>query len=309
VPEALNLIDDQRPEQRSRALALLDELEAQAAFPGAHRLGITGTPGAGKSTLIDALLRLLRARGETLAVLAIDPSSRTSGGALLGDRVRMRAAGDDPGVFIRSMAARERLGGTAAGAQAAVLILASVFDRVLVETVGVGQSESDVQSLVDTLLLVANPSSGDSLQFMKAGLLEWPDIFAVNKADLGAEASRTKSELESGLAVGHGDRDAWQTRVLQISARNGSGLPQLVEALDAHRDHLASSDSLAKRRAAGRLAHLTGTLLERFGSRGLEALGGRERLALRLHEEGSGKTFSFTAQLEAELDAVLAARS
>ena len=116
MPEALNLIDDQRPEQRSRALALLDELEAQAAFPGAHRLGITGTPGAGKSTLIDALLRLLRARGETLAVLAIDPSSRTSGGALLGDRVRMRAAGDDPGVFIRSMAARERLGGTAAGA-------------------------------------------------------------------------------------------------------------------------------------------------------------------------------------------------
>lgn len=309
MPEALNLIDDRRPERRRVALAVLDEVEAHAAFPGAHRLGITGTPGAGKSTLIDALLRTLRARGETLAVLAVDPSSRASGGALLGDRVRMRSAGDDPGIFIRSMAARERLGGTAAGAQAAVLILASVFDRVLVETVGVGQSESDVQAFVDTLLLVANPSSGDALQFMKAGLLEWPDIFAVNKADLGAEAARTHSELQSSLSIAQRESAAWRPRVLQVSARDGSGLGELVQALDAHRDHLTSSKTLAERREAGRLAHLIGTLRERFGSRGLEVLGGSEALAGRLRGEGIGGTFSFTAQLEAELDAALAARS
>lgn len=309
MPEALNLIDDQRPAQRESALALLDELEVRAAFPGAHRVGVTGSPGAGKSTLIDALLRALRERGETLAVLAVDPSSRTSGGALLGDRVRMRSAGDDPGIFIRSMAARERLGGTAAGAQAAVLILASVFDRVFVETVGVGQSESDVHALVDTLLLVANPSSGDALQFMKAGLLEWPDIFAVNKADLGAEAARSHSELASSLAVARGTAAGWQPAVLQVSARDSSGLDELLGALDAHRDHLAGSEALAERREAGRLAHLIGALRERFGSRGLEALGGSKGLAARLQADGSGGSFSLSAQLEAELDAVLAARS
>jgi len=309
VPEALNLIDDQRPARRDAAIALLDALESRVAFPGAHRLGITGTPGAGKSTLIAALLRALRAKGETLAVLAVDPSSRASGGALLGDRVRMRSAGDDPGIFIRSMAAREQLGGTAAGAQAAVLILASVFDRVLVETVGVGQSESDVRGLVDTLLLVVNPSSGDALQFMKAGLLEWPDLFAVNKADLGAEADRTHSELESSLAVASAADNLWQPAVLQVSARDGSGLDGLLQALDAHREHLAGSEVLAKQREAGRLAHLVGTLRERFGSRGLEALGGSEALAERLRGEGKGATFSLTARLEAELDASLAARS
>ena len=307
MPEALNLIDDQRPAQKDAALALLDALESRARYPGAHRVGITGTPGAGKSTLIDALLRAFRARGETLAVLAVDPSSRASGGALLGDRVRMRSASDDPGIFIRSIAARERLGGTAAGAQAAVLILASVFDRVFVETVGVGQSESDVRALVDTLLLVANPSSGDALQFMKAGLLEWPDLFAVNKADLGAEASRTHNELESGLAVTQPTSGDWQPQVLQVSARDGRGMEELLGALDSHRDYLARSEALAERREAGRLAHLVGTLRERFGSRGLEVLGGSEALLERLRSEGA--TFSLTARLEAELDAHLAARS
>ena len=308
VPEALNLIDDQRPEQRRAALALLDELEARSVFPGAHRLGVTGTPGAGKSTLIDALLRALRARGETLAVLAVDPSSRASGGALLGDRVRMRSASEDPGIFVRSMAAREQLGGTASGAHASVLILACVFDRVIVETVGVGQSESDVRSLVDTLLLVVNPGSGDALQFMKAGLLEWPDVFAVNKSDLGAEAARTRSELESGLGVGDSGSGDWQRAVLQVSARDGSGLDALQQSVDGHREYLRSSETLATRRETGRVALVLGALRERFGSRGVEALGGTEGVASRLLDAGIG-TFSLAAQLDAELDAALATRS
>ena len=156
---------------------------------------MTGAPGAGKSTLIDALVRALRRRKESVAVVAVDPSSQRTGGALLGDRIRMRSGGGDSGVFIRSMAARDRLGGIADNAWAAVAILAAAFDHVFVETVGVGQSEGEVAGLVDTLLFVANPGGGDTLQFMKAGILELPDVFVVNKADTGAAADRTALEL------------------------------------------------------------------------------------------------------------------
>ena len=152
-------------------------------------------------------MRTLRPRGETLAIVAVDPSSRETGGALLGDRVRVRSGAADPGVLIRSMAARDRLGGLADGTRAAVVILmAAAFDRVFVETVGVGQSEIEVAALVDTLVYVVNPGTGDFLQFMKAGILEVPDIIVVNKADLGAEAARTAGDLESGLSLGERQR-------------------------------------------------------------------------------------------------------
>ena len=152
MAEALNLADDQRPARRDAARALLETLERETPFPGAARIGITGAPGAGKSTLLDALVRCLRPRGDTLAIVAVDPSSQRTGGALLGDRARVRAGGSDPGVFIRSMAARERLGGLAEAARAGVTILSAAFDRVFVETVGVGQSEVEVSTLVDTLV-------------------------------------------------------------------------------------------------------------------------------------------------------------
>ncbi|HEU4431598.1 MAG TPA: methylmalonyl Co-A mutase-associated GTPase MeaB, partial [Myxococcota bacterium] len=155
---------------------MLAALEARIAFGGAPRLGLTGAPGAGKSTLMDALVRAQRARGETVGIVAVDPSSRKSGGALLGDRVRVRSAASDPGVFFRSLAARESLGGLADAARAATTILAAVFDLVIVETVGVGQSEGDVVDLVDTLVFVAQPAAGDTVQFLKAGVLELPDV-------------------------------------------------------------------------------------------------------------------------------------
>jgi LAO/AO transport system kinase len=214
VALALNLCDDRRPEPRAAALQLLDRLEREAPFPGAPRVGITGAPGAGKSTLLDAFVRGLRAGGDTVGIVAVDPSSRESGGALLGDRIRVQAAGRDAGVFIRSMAARERLGGLADATRAGVSVLACAFDRVFVETVGVGQSEVEIAGLVDTLVYVANPGTGDALQFMKAGLIELPDLFVVNKSDLGPAATRTALELESGLGLGSRADPGWSPPVL-----------------------------------------------------------------------------------------------
>ena len=169
VSDALNCIDDQRPAAREQALALLAELEPQAGGTGALRVGVTGAPGAGKSTLLDACVRALRQAETTVGIIAVDPSSQRTGGALLGDRFRMRSSARDPGVFVRSMAARDRLGGLADATHAGVEVLAAAFEIVFVETVGVGQSEGDVAHQVDTTVFVAQPGAGDLLQFMKAG--------------------------------------------------------------------------------------------------------------------------------------------
>jgi len=305
VAEALNLADDARADRRERALALLDRLERESPFPGAARVGLTGAPGAGKSTLLDALVRGLRARGETVGVIAVDPSSRETGGALLGDRIRMRSAGHDAGVFVRSMAARDRLGGLADATRAGVAILAAAFDRVFVETVGVGQSEVEVATLVDTLVYVANPGTGDVLQFMKAGVLELPDLFVVNKADQGPAAERTARELESGLGLAS-HRDAhWAPAVILASARDGTGIAALVEALDAHRAHLVASGALRERRERGREGHVVEALERRYGSFGLAALGGREGVRERVRERREASSFALAARLGGEIEDAL----
>jgi LAO/AO transport system kinase len=306
VSEALNLIDDRRPERRARALDLLTDLEGDARARGVPRLGLTGAPGAGKSTLLDALLRRLRARGERIGVIAVDPSSRRSGGALLGDRVRLRSGARDPGVFVRSMAARERLGGLAEATRAGVVVLAAAFDRVIVETVGVGQSESEVASLADTLVYVAQPGAGDLLQFMKAGLLELPDVFVVNKADLGPVAERTASELEAGIGLGERDASGWSAPVVRVSARDGAGVDALVEVLDAHRAFLEAEGRLQARRRRGRDAHVRETLRERYGSFGLETLGGEEPVRLRLAAEPDAAGFGLVQRLGREIEEALA---
>jgi len=305
VPQALNLADDRRPERRREALALLDALERRAPFPGAARIGVTGAPGAGKSTLLDALVRTLRPRGETLAIVAVDPSSRETGGALLGDRVRVRSGAADPGVLIRSMAARDRLGGLADGTRAAVVILAAAFDRVFVETVGVGQSEIEVAALVDTLVYVVNPGTGDFLQFMKAGILEVPDIIVVNKADLGAEAARTAGDLESGLSLGERQRGERPPPVLLVSARDGTGIDALAEALDAHHRRLVSGDGLRKRRRRGREAFVLEALELRYGSFGVESIGGPPALRARIREDDTATAFALIASLGREIEDAL----
>jgi LAO/AO transport system kinase len=303
VAEALNLADDRRPAQREAALALLETLEREAPFPGAARIGITGAPGAGKSTLLDSLVRNLRPRGDTLAIIAVDPSSQRTGGALLGDRARVGAGASDPGVFIRSMAARERLGGLAETARAGVTILAAAFDRVFVETVGVGQSEVEVATLVDTLVYVASPGAGDTLQFMKAGILEEPDIFVVNKADFGAMAERTAGDLQAGLGLGEREREGWEPPILLASARDATGIDELVAAIEAHTAYLNESGEIRERRRSGRAAWLLETLASRYGSYGLERIGGAASVAARLDEASSG--YATLAALGSEIEEAL----
>jgi len=305
VAEALNLADDARPGKREHAQALLDHLEREAPFPGAARVGLTGAPGAGKSTLLDALVRWLRARGETVGVVAVDPSSRETGGALLGDRIRVRSAGRDAGVFVRSMAARDRLGGLADATRAGVAILAAAFDHVFVETVGVGQSEVEVATLADTLVYVANPGTGDVLQFMKAGLLELPDLFVVNKADQGPAAERSARELEGGLALGTRGDSSWTPAVILASARDGTGIPALIAVLDAHRAHLVAASGLRARRERGRESHVVEALERRYGSFGLARIGGREVVRARVREHRGRSSFALAAELGREVEDAL----
>jgi LAO/AO transport system kinase len=305
VPEALNLADDRRPERREQALQLLDVLEQQSPFPGPARVGLTGAPGCGKSTLLDALVRVLRPRGETVAIIAVDPSSQSTGGALLGDRVRVRSATKDPGVFIRSMAAREQLGGLAESTWAAVVILAAVFDRVFVETVGVGQSETDVATLVDTLVYVATPEAGDALQFMKAGIIEYPDVFVVNKSDLGSAAQRTASDILDAVSLGGRDDGEPVPAVVLTSARDADGIDELVAAVDAHRQREIDADTLNERRLRGRQNQLQISLNRRYGAFGIEQLGGPNALRERVRADDGTSAFTLLARLAREIEDAL----
>ncbi|HXW31173.1 MAG TPA: methylmalonyl Co-A mutase-associated GTPase MeaB, partial [Xanthobacteraceae bacterium] len=186
-------------EAGSEALAAL--LDQACAAPRAHVLGVTGPPGVGKSTLTSHLIGRARGRGATVGVIAVDPSSRRTGGALLGDRARIATDPTDRGIYVRSMAARDRLGGLSDQTIAAMVLMRAIYDCVVVETVGIGQSEADISFVADTLLLCIQPGSGDSLQFMKAGIMELPDIVAVTKADLGDPARRAKADVEGALGL------------------------------------------------------------------------------------------------------------
>jgi LAO/AO transport system kinase len=204
----------------------------------ARRLGITGPPGAGKSTLVNELARHLREAGRTVGILAIDPSSPFSGGALLGDRIRMEDRTKDAGVFIRSMASRDSHGGLArASVDACDVMDAYGFDDILIETVGVGQAEYDIVGAADTVLVVLCPGGGDGIQAMKAGLLEVADVLVVNKSDLPG-ADRLQSDLEEATHTRNIRTDGWDVPVVGISAAKNEGLPQLLSAIAMHRKHL-----------------------------------------------------------------------
>ena len=214
----------------------------------ASTVGITGAPGAGKSTLTNALLRVARDAGERVAVLAIDPSSPFTGGAILGDRVRMSDHATDDGVFIRSMATRGHLGGLSLATLEAVRVLdATGWPWVLIETVGVGQVEVEVAGAADTTVVVVNPGWGDSVQANKAGLLEIADLFVINKADRPG-ADETRRDLERMLDLTAAD--GWRPPVVATSAGSGDGVPELWSAVAAHRRHLTDTGALEARRAA-----------------------------------------------------------
>src|SRR3954462_5851381 len=292
APPALNLIEDRSPAARERATALLAEV-SPAKLGGeapAHLVGITGPPGAGKSTLLSALVKQWRDQDRTVAVLAVDPSSKRSGGALLGDRARIDHDPKDDGILIRSTAAGGRLGGLAAATREAADALAAAFELVVVETVGVGQSETDVEELCDTIAVVVQPGSGDTLQFIKAGIMEVPDVLVVTKSDLGDVAMRAQRDLNAALR----SLGARETPVLAVSSiPPPKGIDNLVEAIDEHFRHL---ELPVARRRARRLTALAAFLAE-HGEHGLRLLGGRRGA------EG------FLAELDPTLDAAALRRA
>jgi LAO/AO transport system kinase len=247
-------------------------LDAAFADPRAHVLGLTGPPGVGKSTLLNRLIAAYRKQGRTVGVIAVDPSSRRTGGALLGDRTRLRTDPEDAGAFIRSMAARDRLGGLAGLTWAATILMRAVFDVVIIETVGVGQSETDIAGAADTTVFCVQPGSGDSLQFMKAGIVEVPQIVVVTKGDMEKEAKRAKADVEGALSLAETDPE-WRIPVLSVAALRDAGIGELIAAADAHRAHLEETGGLKRARIAQAEAWLTESIRERYGREGLKRVG------------------------------------
>ncbi len=221
-------------------------------FPHTGRasvIGVTGAPGAGKSTLVDGLVRQARAEGKSVAVLAVDPSSPFTGGAILGDRIRMQAHAYDSGVFIRSLGARGQLGGLTRSTRKAIHVLdAAGYDIVIVETVGVGQSELDIAAAADTTIVVLTPGMGDTVQTLKAGILEIADIFALNKADQEG-AQQTLRALRGMLRLGHGHDTGWSPPIVETQAHEVVGIDALWQATRDHRAYLESVGELEARRA------------------------------------------------------------
>lgn len=277
LARALNLLDDRRPAARQCAAEFLDRLPSERLETSGHLIGITGPPGAGKSSLTAALIQVWRRRGLKVAILAVDPSSPVSGGALLGDRLRMHASGADREVFIRSLACRGEFGGLSAEVWPMSLAMLAAFDVVLVETVGVGQKEIDVSKMTDTTCFVAQPASGDSIQFLKAGIMEVPHVIVVNKEDIGLAARKTLSELRNTLRR-QSDPDSWQVPALSASATLGSGIEGLADALSAHRNWLLERKQLATRRQRCQAEWLVKHLRDEFGRHGIGLLGGEAAL-------------------------------
>ena len=284
----------ERNPESDKAQALLDAAWRQ---PKAHVVGVTGPPGVGKSSLCAALVAAWRKAGKMVGVIAVDPSSRSSGGALLGDRVRIVHDNADEGSFVRSMAARDRLGGLADQTLAAMVVMRALFDRVLIETVGVGQSETDVAGVADTVVFCVQPGSGDSLQFMKAGIVEIPHLIVVTKADLGAAAERARADVAGALSLATAGDD-WPVKTLAVSSRSGLGMDSLTTALEAHRNHLAADNRLTIARHRQSEGWVVESLRDRFGREGIARL---DRLGVDLCLPAGAQPFLRLRELGAVL--------
>jgi LAO/AO transport system kinase len=252
-------------ETQAGSAALAELLDAACAAARAHVIGLTGPPGVGKSTLTNVLVARARARNQTVGVLAVDPSSRRTGGALLGDRARIATDPEDRGIFVRSMAARDRLGGLSDQTVAAMVLMRAIYDLVLVESVGIGQSEADISFVADTVVLCVQPGSGDSLQFMKAGVTELPDVVVVTKADMTDAARRTRADVEGALTLYSEQRRA---AVVLVAASRHEGLDDLDAALADHRAWLMKDERLMHKRHAQQELWIEQAIRARFGSAG-----------------------------------------
>ena len=280
------------PRAVARAISKVEDSSADAStlmkeiFPHSGKglvIGITGAPGAGKSSLVDKLALLYRSRAERVGIVAVDPSSPFSGGAILGDRIRMQALGLDKGVFIRSMATRGNLGGLARATVDAVSILAAAgYEKVVVETVGVGQDEVEVVKAADVCVVVLVPGMGDDIQAIKAGIMEIADIFVINKADREGVYS-TEKELEALLSLAHRE-DGWQPPIVKTIATENKGVEELAAAIERYQDfHFRSEMGDERRRAVARWRILE-LLRERLVSQTLDSKSASEKLDLLADE-------------------------
>jgi LAO/AO transport system kinase len=284
LARALSWVENQRPGFE----VLLHSLHGRLGH--AYRVGITGPPGAGKSTLTEKYVQRLRGRDLRVGILAVDPSSPFTGGALLGDRIRMQDLTLDEGVFIRSMASRGRLGGLAmTSLEAADLVEAFGFDVVVHETVGVGQTERDVVSAADTTVVVLVPESGDSIQAMKAGLMEIADVFVVNKADRPG-ADKLARALKATLGLRAAPSDGWEPPIVRTVAVEGHGIDELDAAIEGHKEHGRKTGALAKKRAARAAERVRDIVARRCERRVWIERGGEALLADGLERIAAGRT-------------------
>ena len=298
APAVLNLVESRSERARTETERLLAAVSPAALGreAPAQIIGVTGPPGVGKSSLLSRMVARWRAEGRSVAVLAVDPSSRRSGGSLLGDRARIARDPGDAGVFIRSTAAGDRLGGLAPATRAAAAALSAAFDVVVIETVGVGQSETEVADVADAVAVVVQPGSGDVLQFLKSGIMEIPDVLVVTKSDLGRVAHRALADLRAALrSLGSAD-----TRVVAVSSvAPPSGIEELVDALDAH----CATLDLTARRTHSRRRHALADFAAEYGDRGLRALGGRREAERRLDAQDAAlDVAALTRGLEARAE-------
>ncbi|SES19134.1 methylmalonyl Co-A mutase-associated GTPase MeaB [Salipaludibacillus aurantiacus] len=257
LAKAISIVEDRKPSHRE----LMKQIYPHTG--NAHIIGITGSPGAGKSSLVNGLVREWRKKGQSVAIAAIDPTSPFSGGALLGDRIRMQDHEDDEGVFIRSMGTRGSLGGLSEACQDTVRLMeAAKFDKVVIETVGVGQSELDIMKTADTIALVLYPSGGDVIQAFKAGIMEIADLFIINKADLpGVE--QLKGELEDLLHI-TSLPESWEPPILPAISTEKHGVAEVAESLDNHHRHLLLSEEKSERRISQKETEVERRLIERL---------------------------------------------
>ena len=255
-------VDGKSPEN----IKLLDKFHSK---PKSHVLGITGPPGVGKSSLIDKLISIIREKKKTVGVVAIDPSSSKSGGALLGDRTRFQLDPNDGGVYVRSMAAKDYLGGVSELTYPTMIVMRSKFDFLIIETVGVGQSETSIKDIVDTVILCVQPGSGDTIQFMKSGIFEIPDLVVVTKCDMEKLSNQTFSDL-SGSSSYFKDKNAWDIKIILTSSHKNIGLDSLIKEIENRWRWLIKENVLNINRSSQDIQWMKNCIIREFGMMGLE---------------------------------------
>ena len=255
-------VDGKSPEN----IKLLDKFHSK---PKSHVLGITGPPGVGKSSLIDKLISIIREKKKTVGVVAIDPSSSKSGGALLGDRTRFQLDPNDGGVYVRSMAAKDYLGGVSELTYPTMIVMRSKFDFLIIETVGVGQSETSIKDIVDTVVLCVQPGSGDTIQFMKSGIFEIPDLVVVTKCDMEKLSNQTFSDL-SGSSSYFKDKNAWDIKIILTSSHKNIGIDSLIKEIENRWRWLIKENVLNINRSSQDIQWIKNCIIREFGMMGLE---------------------------------------